>query len=554
MKHNSLNSVIIILCCLIFYSFSLLAKEFYVSPTGSNSTGNGNIGTPWQTIAFAIDSVYPGDILYLREGTYNEQLVSVRNGTSDAYITISSYNNEVADIDGSGGVFNNGIIIDHSYLKLVGFTVSTWNHTAIWLRDCQFVELLKLKITDVRGGIDLTGTIHDFVIDSCIIYDYYGGAGGHGFDATPGETESIYNGLIKNCKAYITTGAFDNCDGFALGHDGVSNIQFYNCETFGVGDGFDISGSKIILDRCSAHGCTYGGGYKLWRDSITVINSIGYDNRTNLELDFDGSTNKGVKARLINCTFWGAGNSNIAIEEATLGSKLEMFNCILSGSNNTGLTFDNSISVSCYTGDNNIFHGYNPARVVSTSGPDFSLTQIQNGEWTTLSGQDAHSQVVFDASALFTDTLLTNPNLHLKEGALAINNGTNLPDAPLFDFDNCPRNISQIDIGAHEFGACVPSGISDDDLENRNSNQLSQNFPNPFNQITSIKFRISGTNRVILKIYDVLGREIMTLMNKELNDGYYEAEFDATGLQGDVYFYSLQAGCFTDTKKLLLVR
>jgi Secretion system C-terminal sorting domain len=544
---------------LFFCNSILLATDYFVSPTGSNTTGNGTIGNPWQTIEYAINNIYPGDILYLRGGVYNEQVTSVRSGTADAYITISSYNNEDAIIDGSGGVFNNGVIIDHSYLKLIGFTSRTWGSTGIWLRDCQFVELLKLKVTDVMGGIDLTGTIHDFVIDSCIIYDYYGGSGGHGIDATPGGTDSIYNGVIKNTKAY-TAGAFDNCDGFGLGHDGISNIYLYNCEAYRVGDGFDISGRDIILERCSAHDCSYGGGYKLWRDSVTVINCIGYNNPTNLELDFDNATNKGVKARLINCTFWESGGANIVIERSTLGSKLEMFNCILSGSNNTGLTFGDSDSASCYTGDYNIFHGYNPVRVISTSGPDFSLTQIQNGEWTAFSGQDAHSQVVFDASALFMDTLGTNPNLGLMAGALAIDNGTNLPDAPLFDFNGCSRNVGQIDIGAYEYGACGV-GILDEGFENSYSYYIDQNYPNPFNPITKIRYSIPSVtlskvqgSLVTLKVYDVLGNEIATLVNEQKPSGRYEVEFNAQGLTSGVYFYKIRAGSFSETKKMVLLK
>lgn len=555
MKTHLANSVLVVICSLVFCSYALLANNYYVSPSGSNATGTGTLGNPWRTIQFAIDRAYPGDVLNLRGGVYNEQLISVREGTSGNYITFTTFNNEDAFIDGTGVLSgNNGAIISHSYLKLIGFTLRNWQHNGMEIFNCQFIELHKIKATNVTGGIHLTGTVHDFVIDSCIMYDYYGGAGGFGFDATPeGATDRIYNGVIKNSKAYLTAGAFDNCDGFAMGHEGVANIYLYNCEVYGVGDGFDISGAGIKLERCSAHNSSYGGGYKLWRDSVILINCIGYNNSTNVELDFDFPTSRGVKAHLINCTFFGSWNANIYIENSAGGSKLELFNCILAGGDNTGLTFDGD-TISCYTGDYNLFHMNNPERMVATSQRDFSLAQIQNGEWTTFSGQDAHTKVVFGSDSIFVDTLRTNPNIHLRERSLAINNGTNLPDAPLFDFDNCPRNVGQIDIGAYEFGACGVSGILGDDLGTNHSYQLDQNYPNPFNPSTTISFSIPRPTYTTLKIFNTLGQEITTLTSDQLNPGTYSTEWNTGNIASGVYFYRLQAGDFVQTKKLVLLR
>jgi len=371
----------------------------------------------------------------------------------------------------------------------------------------------------------------------------------------------IYNGVIKNSKAYITAGAFGNCDGFGLGHDGVSNILLQNCEVYGVGDGFDISGARIQMERCSAHGCSYGGGYKLWRDSVTLINCIGYNNPTNVELDFDWGTNTGVHARLVNCTLFGSTNANVEIENSAGGSTLEMLNCILAGGDNKGLSFDGD-SIRGYTGDYNLFHMDDPVRAMATSQLDFSLTQIQNGEWTAFSGQDSHSRVVFGSDSLFIDTLRTNPNLHLKAGALAINNGTNLPDAPFVDFDNCPRNEGQIDIGAYEYGACVTSSPLHGEIGRNVSYHLAQNYPNPFNPTTRIKYQIPNDNHVTLKVFDILGKEVRTLVNETRIAGEHEVTFDANGLArqtagglaSGVYFYRLQTSNFVDTKKLMLLR
>lgn len=96
-----------------------------------------------------------------------------------------------------------------------------------------------------------------------------------------------------------------------------------------------------------------------------------------------------------------------------------------------------------------------------------------------------------------------------------------------------------------------------------NSFLLSQNFPNPFNPITKIKFEIPSQARndntlVTLKVYDVLGREVATLVNEEIRQGRtageYEVEFDSRGLPSGVYFYQLKAGSFVETKKMVLIR
>ena len=83
---------------------------------------------------------------------------------------------------------------------------------------------------------------------------------------------------------------------------------------------------------------------------------------------------------------------------------------------------------------------------------------------------------------------------------------------------------------------------------------LFQNFPNPFNPATNIAFKIAESGFVILKVFDVLGNEVATLVYKEMQAGTYEVEFDAAELTSGLYFYQLRAGEFTDTKKLVLIR
>ena len=83
---------------------------------------------------------------------------------------------------------------------------------------------------------------------------------------------------------------------------------------------------------------------------------------------------------------------------------------------------------------------------------------------------------------------------------------------------------------------------------------LKQNYPNPFNPSTTIKYQIPENGFVSLKVYDVLGNEITTLVNEEKLAGSYEVEFNAEGLTSGIYFYKLQFNSFTETKKMILMK
>lgn len=83
---------------------------------------------------------------------------------------------------------------------------------------------------------------------------------------------------------------------------------------------------------------------------------------------------------------------------------------------------------------------------------------------------------------------------------------------------------------------------------------LSQNYPNPFNPATNIKFSLPVSGQASLKVYDMLGREVKTLINEDMPAGYYDVNFDASGLSSGVYFYTLTSGNFTSSNKMILLK
>jgi hypothetical protein len=83
---------------------------------------------------------------------------------------------------------------------------------------------------------------------------------------------------------------------------------------------------------------------------------------------------------------------------------------------------------------------------------------------------------------------------------------------------------------------------------------LLQNYPNPFNPVTQISYTIPKDGFVVVKVFDVLGREVVTLINEEKPAGVYTVSFDASSLASGIYFYTITAGSFNQTRKMILVK
>lgn len=83
---------------------------------------------------------------------------------------------------------------------------------------------------------------------------------------------------------------------------------------------------------------------------------------------------------------------------------------------------------------------------------------------------------------------------------------------------------------------------------------LFQNYPNPFNPVTTISYSIPKISQVELEVYDIVGREIAILVNEIKDQGNYKVTFDASKLNSGIYFYTIKAGDFVSTKKLIVLK
>ena len=100
----------------------------------------------------------------------------------------------------------------------------------------------------------------------------------------------------------------------------------------------------------------------------------------------------------------------------------------------------------------------------------------------------------------------------------------------------------------------VALGVEKEDNLVPEAYSLSQNYPNPFNPSTSIKFSIPEATDVVIKVYDILGSEVAVLVNDRIEAGNYTVDFDATRFASGMYIYSIKAGEFSSSKKMMLLK
>jgi hypothetical protein len=187
-----------------------------------------------------------------------------------------------------------------------------------------------------------------------------------------------------------------------------------------------------------------------------------------------------------------------------------------------------------------------------SSPPTFVYNDIQDTLWPGEGNIDADPQLVADS--------LANSSPCIGAGILAYDFGGVIVNSPSVDINGRMRPYpagSDPDMGAWESKLAnpVPVGIEPQPAYAiPQTYSLEQNYPNPFNPKTTIEFELPHTEFVTLKVYNISGEEVTTLVLERLHSGSYRYEWDASGLASGVYLYCLEAGKFNQSKKLLLLK
>ena len=159
-------------------------------------------------------------------------------------------------------------------------------------------------------------------------------------------------------------------------------------------------------------------------------------------------------------------------------------------------------------------------------------------------------------------TVNTNPSYFTMPVQVKFN--TNLGDTTVTLFNNAQAQNFQFDIVGNPQSIVFDPGnwilknttiVTDlDDVTIPIEYSLEQNYPNPFNPSTTIEFSLPKTGNVTLKVFNVLGKEVASLINGQVESGKHKVNFDASNLNSGVYFYRIDAGNFIDTKKMILLK
>ncbi|MBL0106139.1 MAG: choice-of-anchor D domain-containing protein [Ignavibacteria bacterium] len=189
--------------------------------------------------------------------------------------------------------------------------------------------------------------------------------------------------------------------------------------------------------------------------------------------------------------------------------------------------------------DNNYIHCVSELSDLTGNGIKEIVCGTQNSNLYVLNGDSGRVLFSYNFGTATTNTVEQVSALKSIDGNVSTEFLGGSRTGKLICFSGGPNGV----IGINNIAGSVPEKFS-----------LSQNYPNPFNPVTNLEFGIAELGFVSLKVFDVLGKEVITLVNEKLSPGVYEAEFDGSSLSSGIYFYKLEAGDFIETKRMILIK
>ncbi|GIK22425.1 MAG: hypothetical protein BroJett005_18390 [Ignavibacteriota bacterium] len=504
----------------LIFCFQITAQTtYYVSEAGNNSNNGLTPQTAFETLQYAADQVSAGDYVLVMTGNYTGFDIRT-NGTQTLPIVFKAIEDNVV-IDERNSVTPDGINIENaSWIVIDGFEVKDQPRAGIRAAVSDFITIKNNYChNNQRWGI-FTGFTDELIIENntCSF-----SADEHGIYVSNSSDRPI----IRNNHSFNNNGCGIHMNGdISMGGDGII--------------------SNAIVEGNILHDNGYGGGSAINMDGVQdseIFNNLIYNNHaTGIAMyQIDG----------------GDASKNNKVYNNTVIQPSDGRWCIISVDGSTGNTIYNNIlinhhgfrgsisidaaSASGFVSDYNI--------LVNRMSDDDGNSNMNLTQWQSL-GYDLHSIVANPEAQIFIDYL--NNNFHLLQNAQAVDVGTNLVLPIVYeDLDNISRpQGSGFDIGCYEF----TNTVSVDEKVVPQSFQLFQNYPNPFNPETVISYQISVSSDVTLKVYNILGNEIATLVDEEKPAGKYVVSFDGRTLTSGIYFYRLQAGSLAQTKSMMLIK
>jgi hypothetical protein len=544
-----------------FFPTPTHGTTYYVAPDGEDSYP-GTEGQPWQTIQKAADTLIAGDSVYIRAGTYPEQVIPENAGSAGNYITYAAYPGEMVTIDGADislpdyetGLF---VIEDVSYIRVSGLRIvnagPNQNNAGIYVDNAHYIFIENnYTYNTVASGIGVWDCSNVFIDGNEVR-----------LACNDGEQECItVSGTdtfeIRNNHVHEGGPGTNGGEGITV-KGGATNGMIYQNHihdiTRGERKGIYIDGwgttatSDLEVYRNTLHNCAAGislasedGG--LVR-GIKIYNNIVYDNLVN-GLEIGNWGEPGVPER--------------PVESVTFINNTVYNN----GSTGWGGGFWNeNPDVTDIVVRNNVFSQNPTAQIVNES--TVSLTVDHN----LIDGSQNYEFAVYGTDYVEGDPHFTNAagaDFRLQSDSPAIDEGSAV-DAPSDDYDGNSRPYGDgYDIGAFEYPGF--EGIEEGANRIPHGFGLGQNYPNPFNPSTTISFTVpergvlnaeSQTVRATLRVYSLRGVLIRTLISGELKPGRHTVHWDGRTERGErvasgIYLYRLDAGELSLIRKMVAVK
>ncbi|MGE5315274.1 MAG: right-handed parallel beta-helix repeat-containing protein [Acidobacteriota bacterium] len=516
----SARKLFLLLCCMIAWIVPVQASTLYVAVTGSDAAA-GSLTAPFATIAKAVSVSVPGDTIYVRGGTYavKTRISISKSGTAEKKIFLLAYPGEerpVLDFSAMAiGSSNQGVVLNGSYWHVKGLRIRGAGDNGLQISGGGFNTIEFCDFFENRdAGLQLKSGAHDNRIINCDSYwnaDYVAGTSydGGNADGFAPKLDIGSGNYFYGCRAWLNSD--DGWDGFMYSDLNVTTT-IERCWAWKNGY---LKDGVTTTNGMNGNGFKTGGGGAVgarFRHNQVLTNCLAFNNKAK---GFDQNHNVG-SITILNCTAKSNGANNFDVNEALApGCTLTVKNSLSYESNKIALLS------SAVTASNNWTKGITVAaadfQTIDTAGvsaprkPDGSLPDIAYL-------RPARGSRVIDAG--------TDIGLPFYGSA---------PDLGCFETDPATS------VGYHPFA--LPQQF-----------ELMQNYPNPFNPETTFRFALPTLCDVSLSVYTVTGEKIASVVSGAVPAGSYSIRFDGSMIPSGVYFIRLQAGSFSQTRRMVLMK
>lgn len=527
-----------IILSLIGHFLNADATNYYVSDLYGNDNNNGfSVDSSFKTIQFAAGITLPGDTVFVLNGTYTSAypdwaVVTIdRPGTESNWIVFTNYPNQSPVIEFVACGFN--IVREARYIVINGFTIKG-NSGNITLPEA---------LNQPGGCNNPTGQIDP----------YYNGPGisiwGDNTNGHPHHIRISNNTIYECCNAGI---GGSSCDYITIEKNilydnswytlyGSSGIGFYQCWNFDN----DTTNYRI---RLISNLLSRNMNKVPWYVNCLILDGCGIilDDLKNTQ---GGSTSGPYKGKILiaNNIICGSGGPGIHVfssEHATV------INNTVYSNQQTPTQFNGEIDA-LEANDvivrNNIMHA-DTNKPINTPETFLNVVHDHNlysgGNGTSVAGENS-----FHGNPGFIDPFISiYADFHVNFFSDAIDRGTDLlsPDTD-FDGEIRPKG-SDYDIGAYESNFFLGIPL----FNTFESGLLEQNYPNPVDGFTTIKFKLVRSESISLTILDIFGNQVVCFPIRKYDAGEQMVSLDAQGLSAGIYFIKLQSSDKIESKKMII--